>query len=80
MKKHLAAFGAILVLALTTLPTFAGCPCQCQTHQYQTPCCQTVKQQCCPKVKKCCPKKCPCAAAPIQTPCCPKPTCNTCGR
>jgi len=57
---------------------FTQSPC-CKTAQ---PCCPAVKP-CCPAVKPCCPAKCPCEAmpcpaAPIQEPCCNKPTYNDC--
>lgn len=69
MKKQIVALGALLMLAFTSLPSLAACPCRLHHHRhFVSPCCPAapIASPCCPKVEPCCPKK-------VIMPCCPSP-------
>lgn len=87
MKKQLIALGALLVLAVSALPSSAACGCnRCQSfNSYSAPCCAPVVSPCCPAapvMNSCCPSACPCQkpcapACPCVKPCC-EPICPAC--
>lgn len=89
MKKQLIALGALLVFAVSALPSSAACCNRFNSYGYssQSPCCAPVVAPCCPAapvINSCCPSACPCqkpccpAACPCAKPCCESMPCPAC--